>query len=136
MFQIRNLNKKENGKYLRTEEIEVHVLPEGEDHLRQVSLMAAELLPGIRQENGFCTKRFCADIETERLDYSNLSVGHILSIDDVSLQITSKGKRCFEDCPLRKEGKQCQLANAVAFARVVRGGRLKVHASGTETFQV
>ena len=136
MFQIRSLNKKENGQYVSVSEIEVHMLPEGEVNLRQISLMAGELLPEIRLENGLCTKRFYADIETERLDYSNLSVGNVFSIGDVSLQITGKGKRCFEDCPLRKEGKQCQLVHSVAFARVVRGGRLKIHASGTETFQV
>ncbi len=136
MFQIKGLNRKDKGRYVGVPEMDVHILPENEDDSRQISLMAGELLPGIRMEGGLCTGRFNADIETERLDYSNLSVGKFLSIDNVTLQITGKGKRCFDECPLRKSGKMCRLLDSVAFARVVRGGRLKVHAYGTETFQV
>ena len=136
MFRIKGLNKKENGQYVGVSQMDVHILTENEDGSRQISLMAGELLSEIRSEDGLCTRRFYADIETERLDYTNLSVGDVLSIENVSLQITGKGKRCFDECPIRKSGKKCRLSDSVAFARVVHSGRLKIHASGTETFQV
>ena len=133
-MQIIRLNMKVNGKYVSIQERRVEIGEASE--LRQMSLMASELLPELREENGLCTGRFHADIETESLDYASLSVGDILEFDDVRLQITEKGKRCFEDCPIRQMGQTCALPANIAFARIIQGGTLKIHASGTETFKV
>lgn len=133
-MKIKALYMKENGKYKTLPEREVEAA-EKED-IRQISLMAGEILPAIREINGLCTKRFGADIETEGLDYASLSVGDYLIFDDVCLQITGTGKRCFDDCPIRQNGQICELTSHVAFARIVRNGRLKVHASGTKALEI
>ena len=133
-MQITGLNIKENGKYISV--TERSVLIGDPSDLRQISLAAGEVFPELREENGLCTKRFYADIETESLDYARLSVGDILEFNDVRLQITKKGKRCFDECPLQNEGKVCTLPEHVAFARVLKGGILKVHASGTESLKI
>ena len=135
MIKIKTLNKKEDGKNILLEEMRLEVL-EKENTSRQISLMASEIMPGLREVPGLCTKRFYADIETESLDYASLSVGDILEFNDVRLQITGKGKRCFDECPIRRQGRVCPLPTNVAFARVIQGGTLKVHAAGAEAFKI
>ena len=129
-MHIKGLNIKENGKYISV--LERSVLIGDPSDLRQISLAAGEIFSELREENGLCTKRFYADIETESLDYASLSVGDILEFNDVRLQITEMGKRCFDECPLRNEGKVCALPAHVAFARVIQSGTLKVCALGTK----
>ena len=135
MIRIKMINKKENGKYVSVKE-RIAAVSDDTENLRQISLMASEIMPGLREVPGLCTKRFYADIETESLDYASLSVGDILEFNDVRLQITEKGKRCFDECPIRRQGRVCPLPTNVAFARVIQGGTLKVHAAGAEAFKI
>ena len=89
---------------------------------RQVSLLAGELLPGLRDIGGLCTGKFDANFLTEGLDYSRLSPGTRLFIGGAALEITSAGKRCFDECPLRQRGERCPLPDNCAFARVAAEG--------------
>lgn len=134
-MRIKALNIKKNGRYVPAEQRKMEMMDE-EQSRRQVSLMASEILPGLRKIDGLCTKKFYADIETEGLDYSGLSVGDILVFDSVCLEITLKGKRCFDECRLHNDPTVCPLPGHVAFARVIRDGWLKIHAAGTKTFKI
>ena len=93
---------------------------------RQISLMAGELLPEIRNMGGHCTSRFEADIETKGLDYSALSVGTRLKTGTAVIEITAVGKRCFDDCPIRQRGGGCPLPKNCAFGRIAEDGKLSV----------
>ena len=124
MIRIKMINKKENGKYVSVKE-RIAAVSDDTENLRQISLMASEIMPELY-----------ADIETESLDYASLSVGDILEFNNVRLQITEKGKRCFDECPIRRQGRVCPLPMNVAFARVIQGGTLKVHAAGAEAFKI
>lgn len=93
---------------------------------RQISLMAGELLPEIRNLGGHCTSRFKADMETNGLDYSALSVGTRLKTGTAVIEITAVGKRCFEECPIRQKGEQCPLPRHCAFGRVAEDGEISV----------
>ena len=83
-----------------------------------VSLMAGEIIEEIKTIDGFCTKKFKADIITEGVDYSTLQAGDILEIEGRKIQITKVVKPCFADCPV--ENKPCILNHNVAFAEDVK----------------
>lgn len=91
---------------------------------RQISLLAGELLPGLRSLGGLCTGKFDADFITEGLDYASLTPGDTLEIGGAAIRITAQGKRCFDECPIRGRGECCPLPANCAFARVIRAGRV------------
>lgn len=85
----------------------------GEKSKAGVSLMAGEIVEEIKNIDGFCTKKFKADIVTEGVDYEKLSVGDLLELGDKKVRISRVGKPCFADCPV--ENKPCILNHNVAF---------------------
>ncbi len=93
---------------------------------RQISLMAGEILPEIRNLGGHCTARFEADIVTNELDYSALSVGTRLKTGTAVIEITAVGKRCFDECLIRQRGDQCPLPQNCAFGRIAEDGEISV----------
>lgn len=82
-----------------------------------VSLMAGEILEEIKTIDGFCTKKFKADIVTQGIDYEALKAGDVLEPEGRKIRITKVGKPCFSDCPV--ENKPCILNHNVAFAEDV-----------------
>ena len=53
--------------------------------------------------------------------------GSILKCGDAELEITGY-KECFpDDCPLPKQGIVCPLQRAVAFAKVIKSGTVKLN---------
>ncbi|MFB0920858.1 MAG: hypothetical protein QMB62_08255 [Oscillospiraceae bacterium] len=89
---------------------------------RQICLADGKALLEARGYTGLCTRKFNADLITEGLDYYTLTAGCLLKIDAAVLEISSAGKRCFDECPLHQAGKTCPLPGNCAFARVVSGG--------------
>ena len=83
-----------------------------------VSLMAGEIIEEIKGIDGFCTKKFKADIVTNGVDYNELKAGDVLELEGKRIQITKVGKPCFPDCPVEK--KPCILNHNVAFGEEVK----------------
>ena len=92
-----------------------------------VSLLAREAEEQIRDLGGLCTAKFAANIVTEGLDYTLLSVGTRLAIGISEIEITRVGKPCYEACAIAQSGETCPLPKNCAFARVVRGGELRIN---------
>ena len=98
-----------------------------------ISLMAGEIIDEIKSIDGFCTKKFHADIITNGIDYKALSEGNELVLDNEHftfteeaekykgkrIRITRVGKPCFPDCPVPKDQKPCILNHNVAFAEEI-----------------
>jgi MOSC domain-containing protein YiiM len=91
-----------------------------------VSLLAREAEEQIRDLGGFCTAKFAANIVTDGLDFSQLSVGSRLAIGTIEIEITRVGKPCYEACAIAQSGETCPLPKNCAFARVLRGGELRI----------
>ncbi len=91
---------------------------------RQLCLLGKENSFKENQTDGFCVKKFKCDILTSGLDYKTLKKGDLFHFDDVTLEITIVGKKCFADCPLRIKNNPCNLPRYTAFARVTKGGVL------------
>jgi len=92
-----------------------------------VSLLSRETEEQIRGLGGLCTAKFAANIVTEGLDYTQLSVGTLLAIGNSEIEITRVGKPCYEECAIAQTGETCPLPQNCAFARVVRGGEIQTH---------
>ena len=92
-----------------------------------VSLLAREAEEQIRDLGGLCTAKFAANIVTEGLDYTLLSVGTRLAIGISEIEITRVGKPCYEACAIAQSGETCPLPKSCAFARVARGGELRTN---------
>ena len=84
---------------------------------RELSLLAAETLPGLRQRGGLCIARFHAELITEGVDYTARLPGERLRLGDALIQITFVGKKRFDECP---------LPNSCAFAQVVAEGTIAI----------
>jgi cyclic pyranopterin phosphate synthase len=73
-----------------------------------------------------CLSRFKENITISGIDASVLQSVMILSSGDVVLEITGETKLCHEECELFNAGERCSLAGLNLFARVVKGGILRV----------
>jgi MOSC domain-containing protein YiiM len=90
-----------------------------------VSLLSREAEEQIRDIGGLCNAKFAANIVTDGLDFSRLTVGTRLNIGGCELTLTRVGKRCYEDCDTAKRGETCPIPQNCAFARVTRGGEIQ-----------
>lgn len=92
---------------------------------KDLSLMASELLPSIRDMDGLCTQKFHADLVVEGLGWPGLEVGARLAFGAVVVEITKIGKTCYPECPICRRGRSCGLPDHVAFAKVLQGGTIR-----------
>lgn len=95
---------------------------------RQVSLLAFESIEqmqakGIKVSPG----SFAENITTEGIELLNLKVGSKLAIGEgVELEITQFGKKCHSRCEIFKQAGDCIMPRQGVFAKVIRGGSIKV----------
>ncbi len=99
-----------------------------EGGIRQVSLLAwesiqkmlksgADVKPGDLGEN----------ITTQGIDLLSLMIGARLKIgEDAVLEVTQKGKECSQPCPIFYQVGNCVMPKEGIFARVIKGGTIKV----------
>jgi MOSC domain-containing protein YiiM len=102
---------------------------------RQITLAPAETLRQLNnfpanghsvnglKVRGLCSSRFKANISIS--GFNDMSAGQRLEAGEAILEITGETKRCYEDCPLHKEGKTCVLAGKNLFARVLKSGIIR-----------
>lgn len=93
---------------------------------RQVSLLPTESVEtmralGLELENG----AFAENILTEGLNLKELPVGTMLRVGDTLLVVTQIGKKCHNDCEIKKLTGKCVMPTDGIFTVVVRGGTVK-----------
>lgn len=94
---------------------------------RQISLLAEEsvdtmrancpikLVPGIFAEN----------IDTVGIDLKHLPIGTHLRVGKTELEVTQIGKKCHNDCAIKKAVGKCVMPTEGIFAVVVREGTVR-----------
>ena len=99
----------------------------GKGH-RQVSLLAIESIDKMKLRNltGLCSGKFSENITTSHLAIWELSVAAQVMIGDIILEISQVGKECHEGCEIRSTYGQCVMPKEGVFAKVIKGGRVKV----------
>ena len=98
---------------------------------RQVSLLAAEDVdrfsksaPGGRR---YRPGEFAENVTTRGLDLGRVGLLDRLSVGRAELEVTQIGKACHGDgCSVFKEVGRCVMPKAGVFARVIRGGAVRV----------
>lgn len=78
-----------------------------------ISLMDKTMVQYMKDNNGLCMKKFHADIITSNIDYLNLKVGDIITVNNKKIRLIKVGKSCFSECSLTN--KPCLLSKYVAF---------------------
>ena len=77
-------------------------------------------------DRGLCTRRFLENILIEGFSSNQLAAHTILEIGESKIEITSIGKRCFEECKLVKNKEYCPLKEGTLFGKVIESGTIKV----------
>lgn len=96
------------------------------DWHRQVSLLPQEsadtmraALPELKAGD------FAENILTEGIDLKSLPIGTQLLIGDVILEITQIGKKCHNDCEIKKLTGKCVMPTDGVFAKVICSGEIR-----------
>lgn len=98
------------------------------DKIRQVSILAIESINKMR-EKGLKVNPgdFAENITTEGLDLSRLKMGTKFKIGkDAILEISQIGKQCLSPCHIYYQAGDCIMPKEGLFAKVLRGGVIKI----------
>lgn len=111
---------------------------EGDAHAgnwhRQVSLLGLEKIEAFRERGAeVAFGAFGENLVIEGFDFRNLPVGTRFRIGDVLLEMTQIGKECHTHCAIYHMVGDCIMPREGVFAKVVRGGEIKV---GDEVVQI
>lgn len=105
---------------------------EGDAHAanwhRQVSLLAMESIDKMRQKGlNVGPGSFAENLTTQGIDLLALPIGSRVRIgSEIELEITQHGKLCHERCAIYYAAGDCVMPREGIFARVLKGGRVKV----------
>ncbi len=94
---------------------------------RQVSLLACESIMEARRKGldvGFGD--FAENIATEGVEWDKVPVGAKVFINNVVLEVTQIGKKCHRRCAIFYLAGDCLMPRKGVFARVLKGGVIKV----------
>jgi len=95
---------------------------------RQVSFRLIGSAESVNAESeiGLCTGRFKENLTIRCQTPFFAKGGMQLSIGEAILEISDETKQCHEECQLFLAGKRCSLAGMNLFAKVIKGGGIRV----------
>ena len=96
---------------------------------RQVSLLALESIERFNSASGLKVSpgEFAENITTKGVNLLSLPIGSTIKIgNDVVLLITQHGKECHTNCEIFKLVGKCVMPTEGIFAKVLKGGIVKV----------
>jgi len=95
---------------------------------RQISLLSIDSINKMK-EKGWELKPgdFAENLTVEGIELFRLPRGTKLKIgEEIFLEVTQIGKECHQGCEIRKKVGDCLMPREGIFARVLKGGRVKV----------
>lgn len=94
---------------------------------RQVSLLSFDRVEEFRKKGARVPDgAFGENLLVEGIDFKILPVGTNLSCGEVILELTQIGKECHSHCEIYKQVGDCIMPREGVFARVLKGGTIKV----------
>ncbi len=104
---------------------------EGDAHAgkwhRQVSLLALESVRKMQAKGApVGPGAFAENITTEHVDLLSLRIGDRITVGEAELEITQLGKECHARCAIFEQVGDCVMPREGIFARVIRGGEVRV----------
>ncbi|UCH89791.1 MAG: MOSC domain-containing protein [Thermoplasmata archaeon] len=99
----------------------------GEGH-RQVSLLADESIDKMRGKGvDINYGDFAENLTVKGIDLMSVAVGQRIGVGEaVVLEVSQIGKECHEGCAIREQVGDCVMPREGVFAKVIRGGEVKV----------
>ncbi len=92
---------------------------------RQISLLAQESVDKMTHpELELKAGDFAENIVTTGIELSKLPIGTVLGIGSASLRVTQIGKKCHNDCNIKKLVGHCIMPTEGIFAEVLKDGRI------------
>lgn len=93
---------------------------------RQVSLLPDEAVDELRQVlPNLKAGDFAENILTRGLDLKSLPVGTVISVGEALLAVTQIGKKCHNDCEIKRLVGKCAMPSEGIFTVVIRGGEVR-----------
>ncbi len=105
---------------------------EGDAHAgkwhRQISLLAEESIEKMRRKGlQIDYGDFAENITTKGINLAKLKVGQRLKIgNEVIIEVTQIGKKCHDDCEIKRLTGECVMPREGIFAKVIAGGTIRV----------
>lgn len=94
---------------------------------RQVSLISYEQIEDFKARGGKVEPgAFGENLIVKGFDFKNMPVGTIFKCNDVELEMTQIGKQCHHHCQIYHQVGDCIMPREGVFARVIKGGTIKV----------
>ena len=94
---------------------------------RQVSLLSYDKIQAFREKGAEVEDgAFGENLVVEGIDFRTLPVGTRLICGDVVLEMTQIGKECHHGCQIFQKMGECIMPREGVFARVIRGGKIRV----------
>lgn len=95
---------------------------------RQISLLAIESINKMRDLGlNVNPGDFAENLTTEGIDLVVLPIGTKLFVgDEVILEVTQIGKECHTRCAIYEQAGDCIMPKEGIFARVIKGGEVKI----------
>ncbi len=105
---------------------------EGDAHAgkwhRQISLLAEESIEKMRAKGwkiGYGD--FAENITTKGIELAKLKIGQRLRVGkEAVIEVTQIGKKCHDDCEVKRLTGECVMPKEGIFARVIKSGVIKV----------
>lgn len=93
---------------------------------RQVSLLPDEAVDELRQVlPNLKAGDFAENILTRGLDLKSLPVGTVIFVGETLLAVTQIGKKCHNDCEIKRLVGKCAMPSEGIFTVVIRGGEVR-----------
>lgn len=116
----------ENGNFIKGMGLE------GDSHSskpnRNVSIVAEETLESMKNAgiDGFCTRRFTANITTKGIKLHEGGIGSKIKIGNSLHEITYIGKECHINCNAFEKSGDCSIPKEVVFTKVIESGTVRI----------
>ena len=127
-----NISKERGKKKKPVEEARVTMKGiEGDAHAgdwhRQISLLGEESIEKMRREGvNIQYGDFAENLTVRGITLYKLEIGTRIRVGNVILEVTQIGKKCHDDCEIKKLVGKCVMPLEGIFARVVKDGRIRV----------
>ena len=93
---------------------------------RQVSLLPDESVDELREVlPNLAPGDFAENILTRGLDLKSLPVGTVVAAGEALVAVTQIGKKCHNDCEIKRLTGKCAMPTEGIFAVVIRGGKVR-----------
>ena len=93
---------------------------------RQVSLLPDESVDELREVlPNLAPGDFAENILTRGLDLKNLPVGTVVAAGEALVAVTQIGKKCHNDCEIKRLTGKCAMPTEGIFAVVIRDGKVR-----------